>query len=146
MTNPSEKALSFEARKIAFRHTKDGHVISFAIHPDETPIPVMQSFIGTRYMVALVEIGDDDQPVHATGVDPKTTGHKAVASANLLCKEPKFQRWLYDQGYGLDVSEDGAVDGLYAFLGIGSRSQLMTDEDARRRWFALVDEFKARNP
>lgn len=142
--NPSDKALHFEARKIAMRHTKDGLVISFVVHPNEMPTPVVQALLGTRYMVALAEIGDDDQPQYATGVDPKTSGQRAVASANMLCREPKFQHWLMQRGYALDATEEGAIDALYVYLGISSRSQLMTNEEARRRYWELADEFKAR--
>lgn len=143
MTDPRDKALSFEARKIAMRHTKDGLVLSFAVHPNDLPTPVVQSLLGTRYMIALVEIGDDDQPVFATGVDPKTTGQKAVASSGMLCEQPKFQQWLMGQGYAVEASEQGAIEGLYVYLGISSRSQLATNEEARRRYWELVDLFRA---
>lgn len=137
------KALNFEAVKVSMRHTKDGLVLGFAVHPNDLPTPVVQAFLGTRYMVALVEIGDDDQPKHATGVDPKTTGERAVASAGMLCREEKFQEWMHREGYALEISEQAAIDGLYVVLGISSRSQLETNDRAREAFWRLTDDFRA---
>lgn len=55
-------AISFEVRKIAWRQSKEGLVVSFVIHPDDVNADFAVAALGTRYMVALAKIGDDEQP------------------------------------------------------------------------------------
>jgi hypothetical protein len=57
-----EAASHCEARKIAYRQTKEGVVISFVLHPDEVPDSVATAALGTRYVLALVELNDDETP------------------------------------------------------------------------------------
>jgi len=52
-----------EARKIAYRQSKDGLVISFVIHPNDMPDALAVAPLGQRYMLALAAIGDDEKPV-----------------------------------------------------------------------------------
>jgi uncharacterized OB-fold protein len=56
-------ALNCEAKKYAYRQTKDGVVVSFVLHPNDVPNELASSQIGTRYVLAMVEIGDDEKPV-----------------------------------------------------------------------------------
>lgn len=53
----------FEAKKIAWRQTKDGLVLALAVHPDEMPKEMALSPLNTRYMIGFAEIGDDEEPV-----------------------------------------------------------------------------------
>ena len=68
MTNAATKARNSashcEAKLHAFRKTQDGIVVAFVLHPNEVPESVQLAPLGTRYMLALVEIGDDEQPKH----------------------------------------------------------------------------------
>lgn len=59
----SVPAIHCEVRKAAYRQSKDGLVVSFVIHPNEMPPALATSPLGTRYMLALAEIGDEEQPV-----------------------------------------------------------------------------------
>jgi len=59
----SSEAIHFEAIKYAFRQNKEGVVISFVVHPNDLPDGMLTSAIGSRFMIALVEIGDDEQPI-----------------------------------------------------------------------------------
>lgn len=60
MTIPSAH---FEAKKHAYRQTQDGVVISFVVHPNDLNAALAVAPLGTRYMVAVAEIGDDEQPI-----------------------------------------------------------------------------------
>lgn len=55
-----ENAAHCEAKKYAYRQTKDGVVLSFVLHPNEVPPNVATAAIGTRYVLALVELNDDE--------------------------------------------------------------------------------------
>src|SRR5579859_3574881 len=56
-------ALPCEMVKYALRQTKDGIVVSFVVHPNDIPAALQTSHIGSRWMAALVQIGDNEQPV-----------------------------------------------------------------------------------
>lgn len=66
MTDPStlasETALHCEAKFYAFRKTKEGTIVSFVLHPQEVPDELATANIGARFMLAMVEIGDDEKP------------------------------------------------------------------------------------
>lgn len=68
--NIRDNAMHCEAKKHAFRQTQDGVVVSFVLHPQEVPSGLTLAALGTRYMLALVEIGDNDQPVAGAGSRP----------------------------------------------------------------------------
>lgn len=58
-----------EAKLHGLRRTAEGAVISFVIHPNEIPRALMLDALGTRYMLAFVAIGDDEQPIPASPHD-----------------------------------------------------------------------------
>lgn len=59
-----EAALSVEAKKHALRQQQDGcWIMTLRVHQNDMPEAVMKAAMGTRYQVAMVEIGDDEQPV-----------------------------------------------------------------------------------
>lgn len=68
----SVPAIHCEAVKAAYRQTKDGLVVSFVIHPNDMPNALAVAPLGTRYMLALAQIGDDEQPVSPADI-PSTT-------------------------------------------------------------------------
>lgn len=51
----------FEAKKHAYRQTQDGVVISFVVHPSDVSEAMAMAPLGTRFMVAFAEIGDDEK-------------------------------------------------------------------------------------
>ena len=57
-----DAAMNCEAKLYAFRKTKDGTVVSFVLHPQELPKGLGDAEIGARFVMALVEIGDDEKP------------------------------------------------------------------------------------
>jgi hypothetical protein len=72
-----------EARKTAYRQTKEGVVVSFVIHPNDVPDSVALAQLGTRYLLALVEIGDDEQPItHSPATAESSRESAAVLPEN----------------------------------------------------------------
>lgn len=57
-----EAAINCEAKFYAFRKTKDGTIVSFVVHPQEVPDKLATANIGARFVLAMVEIGDDEKP------------------------------------------------------------------------------------
>lgn len=57
-----EAAINCEVKLYAFRKTRDGTIVSFVVHPQEIPDKLATANIGDRFVVAMVAIGDDEQP------------------------------------------------------------------------------------
>jgi len=55
--------IQFEAVKTALRQSKEGYVLSLAVHPDDLPGDLMRDFVGSRYVVVMVRLGDDEHTV-----------------------------------------------------------------------------------
>lgn len=91
---------------------------------------------GSRYLMVLVEIGDDEQPIDVNMreqfagvvkemVKPMTTPEKIVRQAALLCKDSDFHRFVYSQIKGFDDASKSAYIGSgvprwLTDLGLGS--------------------------
>jgi len=56
-------AVHFEAKKTGFGQAQDGWSLTLRIQDEDIPPHVRDAKKGTRYMVALVEIGDNEEPV-----------------------------------------------------------------------------------
>lgn len=132
-------AIHFEAIQIGMSKDKNGFVLKLIVHPNDVPKDLIEDWVGTRYMVAMVKIGDDDQPVPPTR---KTEGEKAVQIAGALCRNEKFQRWLANNDLALGGSEEAAVAGVRTYCKINSRNELATDEKARAAFYELRSRFE----
>lgn len=135
-----DAALHFEAVKVAIRQNKDGVYITLSVHPQEMPVDLMMAHAGTRYVVAMVETDDRNQPVK--GKDEEE-GDRLVQSAAMLCRNPSFQRWLHDKGYIFEISEAETTDFLREYLGVESRSEIKTNREARRLFGKLRERFES---
>ena len=142
MTDVRDMAIAFEARKVSVNQNKDGIILRLSIHPDECPPEVWKDWVGTRYQVALVQIGDDEQP---TAHDDVIIANKAIASAGMLCREHTFQKWIADKGIGDHIEADNPTDWAVAtlrdYLGIQSRSEMRVNKEALEKFKALQREY-----
>tara|TARA_R100000315_G_scaffold52483_1_gene26205 strand:- start:430 stop:879 length:450 start_codon:yes stop_codon:yes gene_type:complete len=129
-------AESFEAKKYAYRQTKDGMVLSFVLHPDDVPKEMATAPIGQRYMVACAQIDDHENPIRPRAT---TDAEKALARANLICRDETYIQWVRMNFYQWHVVDETLEDEEYAaevirfICGIGSRSELKTNPEARER-------------
>ena len=117
----------FEAKKIALKQTKDGHVLTLAIHPDESPDEILRDFVGSRYMVVMVRLADNEAPLDRE----QYAGEQLVKIAGMLCRDPKFWAYLHENGDLFEQNEVACIDWLKGTLGIGSRSEIKTDRIAQ---------------
>lgn len=136
---PSDNAVNFEAVKVSMSQNKDGIMLKLSIHPNECPPSLHADWVGSRYIVALVKLNDDDTVVEDKD---KAAGRKAVAMAGTMCRNPKFMDWLHRQGIADYATEEAAIDALKRHLAIGSRSELSSDAAARSRFMDLVSSFE----
>jgi len=129
----------FEARKIALKQTKEGHVLSLAIHPDEIPDEILRDFVGARYMVVMVRLADAEVPMVRA---EEYAAAKLVKQAGMLCRDRQFWDYLHDQGLIFERKEDVAVDWLCNYLNVASRAELKTNERAQYLFEQLNEEYK----
>ncbi len=131
-----------EAKKHAYRQTQDGIVVSFVLHPNEVPDDLALAALGTRYMLALSRIGDDEEPQEPEQ-KPKRPVERwesmsPVKQAAILCNDDQFQDWSAPG----QPSFDGARNYILHECGITSRKHL-TAEGPRHAWAAMVAKFRA---
>jgi hypothetical protein len=133
------KALQFEAVKVALKQNKDGYVLTLCLHPDEIPEELMRDFVGSRYQVVMVRLTDSETPMDR---DAEFAGSKAVKVAAILCRDPKFWKFLNDQCMILEQNEKEATEYLRTYLGVQSRSDLKVNQEARNLLDKINKEFQ----
>lgn len=128
--------IQFEGVKTSLKQTKDGYSLTLAVHPDDLPEDLMRDFVGARYMVVMVRLGDNEMPVER---DKKSD--PSVAVAGMLCRNPVF--WEFIDAYSQDQvkTERECAEWLTMALGIESRAELKTNEEAKKALANLKHQF-----
>ena len=67
MSDVKDLALKFEAIKVSMSQDKNGTNLRLCIHPDDVPQELHKHWVGSRYMIAMVKLDDEDQPEITTG-------------------------------------------------------------------------------
>ena len=130
-------AAHFEAVKISMSQSKDGTVLRLGIHPDDVPDSLYSDWVGSRYMVAMVRLDENEQPVE---MNNKSEIEKLKSSCGALCRNPKFQKWVLLDTL-MDVNESNTVHVLKERLGIESRSGFDNNVHARMAFIDMREEF-----
>lgn len=122
------QTLQFEAVKVALKQDKSGYILNLSIHPDDLPEPLMRDFVGARYMVVMVRVNETEG---AMDRQEEFQGERAIRMAGILCRDPEFWKYLFEDNQILEPRETEATDWLRDYLNIPSRSDLKTNEGAR---------------
>ena len=130
-----------EAKKHAYRQTQDGIVVSFVLHPNEVPDDLALAALGTRYILAMTRIGDDEEPQEPE--KPSRPGRKfddmpASQQAGMMCNDAEFQKWACPG----NPSPITARDRILRECGIASRKELDRDRNAHIFWGELLARFR----
>jgi hypothetical protein len=137
------ETIQFEGVKTGLRQSKEGYNLTLAVHPDDLPDDLMRDFVGSRYMVVMVRIGDDEQPLNREHEFP---GDNAVKMAGMVCRDPEFWAFIADTQGDEVSSETESAQWLCVFLDIESRKELKTNSEARELFIKLkkgFDKWKA---
>ena len=132
--------IQFESIKAGLKQSKDGYILTLAVHPDELPDALMRDFVGSRYVVVMVRLGDDEQPMNREGEFP---GDHAVKMAGILCRDKEFWQWLHEKEWLMEQNEKACTEWLCSYLDIESRKELKTNEEARDLFNRLKASFNA---
>ena len=136
-----ERSYGLEAIKTALRQTKDGIAITLVVHPNDVPPDLMSDPIGSRYMVGMARLDDDDTIITPPSV---REANKIVNQAGMLCREDSFQDWLFDQGLIFEKNEEAAAMAVRQHCGIHSRIELSSNKTAQKLWTELLGECESR--
>ena len=117
----------FEGKKVALKQTKDGYAMTLAIHPDDLPEDLMRDYVGARYMVVMVRLNDQEEPLDRRDF----AGAQMVKLAGMLCRDKDFWEWLHKDGSLFEKNEAACVDWMTGYLNIQSRSELKTNKEAQ---------------
>jgi hypothetical protein len=128
----------FEAKKVALKQTKDGHVLTLAIHPDESPDEILRDFVGSRYMVVMVRLADNEEPLNRE----EYAGGQMVKLAGMLCRDKDFWEFLHSREDLFEKNEAACVDWLTGTLGVNSRSEIKTNNLAQTALKKVYGEYK----
>tara|TARA_Y100001972_G_scaffold109094_1_gene139687 strand:+ start:121 stop:570 length:450 start_codon:yes stop_codon:yes gene_type:complete len=143
MDDVKELALKFEAVKVSMSQDKNGTNLRLCIHPDDVPQELHQHWVGSRYMVAMVKLTDEDEPELS---EDQIRKQRLFKSAIMVCKEKSFWSYLDDNShFGLETSinsEEGCAKQLRDRLGISSRSELKTNNDALNRFENMLLDYR----
>lgn len=141
MTDWAERnTVQCEVVKIGLNQDKNGHILKVAIHPSELPKDLVLDPLGTRYVMVLARLNDQDEVVQP---QEKSEADKIISQAGLLCRNKRFIIWLHNAGHSPEASEDGAVEAIRNYCEIVSRREFRTNEMARKRFNDLVAAFNA---
>ena len=135
------ETIKFEAIKTALKQTKDGYGLSLAVHPDDLPEELMRDFVGSRYMVVMVRIGDNEQPVNRELEFP---GDYAVKMAGMMCRDRDFWNWVSTKTVLPHeiTSEKECAEWLADYLNIQSRKELKDNQVVRDEFNKLRKSFE----
>ena len=126
----------FEGVKVAIKQDRTGYVLTLSVHPDEIPSEILRDFVGARYQVVMVRLGEDERPVNRDNfID-------VVKISAIVSKDPQFHKWLEETGECFEADETYAVDWLYAKCGIKSRSELRVNGEAAKIFLSINEDFK----
>jgi hypothetical protein len=144
-------AAHFEAKKHAYRQTQDGVVISFVVHPDDMSAALATAPLGSRYMVAFAEIGDDEKP-KAIAPPPDAKEPKRQFSelslpqqCGIRCQDAQFQRFMvnaYSRAQ-LDYTAENATELVRFVCGVKSRTELSANHEAANKWRKLESDYQS---
>lgn len=146
-------ALQLEVRKDGLSQRQDGRwALRLIIHPNDFPAALSLAPMGTRYIAALVEVGDDDLPVEAP---PKAEKAKrsfdelpASQQAAMLCNEPRFWKFLEtyfsaDHNFFVVRNAEDAARAVREICSVQSRSDFDEYSAASADWHALHSGYRA---
>jgi len=137
-----ELAYGFEAIKYALRQNKEGVAITLVVNPNDIPRDLLNDDIGQRYMVGMGKISDGEEIIEG---DNAREAKRLLISCGALCRDSDFQRWIENNGYAMEASEEAVAAAVRGLLRVKSRAEIKTDEEALGRFKRLRDLFIKRS-
>ena len=138
-----QNAIPLEVKKDGLQQRQNGDwVLRFVVQAADMDQRLTSAAMGTRFQVALVEIGDDELPKQKGKMDWREL--QPTAQAALRCNEATFWAFLREEQRYPDVeSPDTAAVAVRHLCRVSSRAELGTNAKARVIWHQLDSAFQA---
>lgn len=158
-----ENAISFTVRLTRVALSSDGGVtFGFASHPHEdVSADQFKSYLKTSFLMALVPLDENEQPIEAGQDNPNKGGASSEpsqyasataqdpaparslsAEAGALCADPVFWKYLETQYCVTIPSKKEAAEILKASLGITSRKEILPGTSAAKNFLTIQTDFQ----
>lgn len=141
--NIRDNAMHFEGVKVSMSQDKNGIILRLSVHPNDCPKELHTDWVGTRYVVAMVRLNDQDEP--ETRLEQQRI-ERLISSAGLLCRNEDFAEFLLNVGLVEEVDinniEKTCANALREHCGIRSRSEFRDNVPAREKFEQLREEFR----
>jgi hypothetical protein len=156
------QAISIEAKKdrLAQRQSSDWSV-TFTVQDADMDPRFTSAKMGTRYVMVLVEIGDDELPVQKEAraqprperrpTIPQPDGAERMpwrevqpaAQAGIRANDPVFVAFLEEAYPKVCAQHNNPADTIRSLCFVKSRSEFSTDPRKRVLWHQLDTQFQA---
>lgn len=129
-----ENAIPLEVKKDGLQQRQDGSwLLRLRVHPQDSMKHIADAPMGQRYMLAMVALGDNDEPKQRKTWAEMTP----AAQAGVRCNEPEF--WTF-----LNVHNKAEAEiEVRKRCGVQSRTEFSADERAAAAWETLDADFIA---
>lgn len=122
-------AIPLEVKKDGLQQRQDGSwLLRLRVHPQDSINDIATAPMGQRYMLAMVALADNDEPLEREKVKRLWHELPPATQAGIRCTEPTFHRFLEVQ-----TDEEAATE-VRRRCDVRSRSELSTDSMAKDRW------------
>ena len=135
MNDVRDAAVNFEAVKISMSQDRNGITLRLSLHPNECPPSLHTDWVGSRYMVAMVKLNDQEEPVVP---EQEREIKKMISSAGMLCRNEDFGIFIGAE----DNTEESIANTMRAKLEIQSRTDLRNNSEAREKFKKISEEFE----
>lgn len=125
---------NFEAIKMAVKQDSTGYVLNLRIHPNDFPEELLRDFVGSRYMVVMVKLDDDNRP--------EIRVRNYVKEAGIICRDPDFWDFLFNRMDIFEKNEENAINFIYDHCKIKSRKELASTQEATTLFNLIKKEFQ----
>jgi len=146
-----ENAISFEVKKDGLQQRQNGDwVLRFTAQNIDMHKIVTNAPMGTRFLMTLVELNDDQTAVDHKAMDrDKWRDLGPTKQAGMRCADPVFWAWLEEEGpHGQRYecnSNDDAAEIVRLLCNVASRADLAKPGFSAHRikWYEIDQQFQA---
>ena len=135
MNEVRDAAVNLEAVKRSMSQDRNGITLRLSLHPNECPPSLHTDWVGSRYMVAMVKLNDQEEPVVP---EQEREIKKMISSAGMLCRNEDFGIFIGAE----DNTEESIANIMRAKLEIHSRTDLRNNSEAREKFKKITEEFE----
>ena len=79
--------MNFEAVKVSMSQNKEGVILRLSVHPNDCPPDLHTDWVGSRYVVAMVKLNDQDE---IETREQEQAIQRLISSCGLLCRDQTF--------------------------------------------------------